>query len=146
MLVAAYVIYTEEFYKNACTKLEDSGVLVTQAGACSLFNFQECFTAIHNTLEVCFEAAYPYSVEVPSFSGNWGFVIALKSSAKDAPPLNEVSPDAVDRLIKSRSLSEKLRFYDGVSHRRMFSLILPIRRGLAEENRIITVDNPVFMY
>ena len=140
------MVYTQEFYKNAYNKLEDSGVLVTQAGACSLFNFEECFTAIHHTLDVCFDKVFPYSVSVPSFSGDWGFVVAMKCPAKDTAPLDEVAIDAVDNILKARGVDEVLKFYDGISHKRMFSLIKPIRRGLAAEKRVITVDNPVFMY
>ena len=34
----------------------------------------------------------------------------------------------------------------GVSHRGIFGLAKPIRQSLAAETRIITVENPVFMY
>ena len=58
--------------------------------------------------------------------------------------------EAVDALLLARGIGDgtdrPLRFYDGVSHRGVFGVPKPIRAGLATETRIITRDNPVFMY
>lgn len=39
-----------------------------------------------------------------------------------------------------------MRHYDGVTHRCMFSQTLDIRKAIAKEERIITKDNPVYMF
>jgi hypothetical protein len=39
-----------------------------------------------------------------------------------------------------------LRYYDGLSHRRMFSLPKPLRENMKKDRRIMTKENPVFMY
>eukprot|EP00968_Pinguiococcus_pyrenoidosus_P022458 scaffold3250_cov222-Pinguiococcus_pyrenoidosus.AAC.2 len=50
-----YVLYTEEFYKFAVTRLNPGGVLVTQSGPGDLHNHTECCTVIHQTLRTAFE-------------------------------------------------------------------------------------------
>ena len=39
-----------------------------------------------------------------------------------------------------------LRYYDGQSHMRMFSLPKPVRNKFVKDKRIMTRDNPVFMF
>jgi len=126
------------------------GVLVTQSGACSLYNFEECFTAIHNTLKNSFDCVKGYSTHIPSFAGVWGFNIAYN---KDQSPDSNVESfdswdaEAIDERIAGRfDGKDVLKFYDGATHRGMFGLSKPIRQGLEKEQRIITVADPVFMY
>mmetsp|Transcript_9840 Transcript_9840/g.12279 ORF Transcript_9840/g.12279 Transcript_9840/m.12279 type:complete len:206 (+) Transcript_9840:1-618(+) len=143
----AYVIYTQEFYTFAASKLNPNGVLVTQSGACSLYNFKECFTAIHKTLAKSFDKVYGYNVNIPSFVGIWGFNIAFKNAESDnCKRFDKLDEETIDQFIETRLGKDTMKFYDGVTHRRLFALSKPIRKGLEQENRIITVDNPVFMY
>mmetsp|Transcript_14980 Transcript_14980/g.17497 ORF Transcript_14980/g.17497 Transcript_14980/m.17497 type:complete len:326 (-) Transcript_14980:141-1118(-) len=143
----AYLVYTKEFYEMAKSKLTDNGVLITQSGACSLYNFQECFTAIHNTLKQSFHDVVGYNVNIPSFVGDWGFNLAFKNADESEGNANRLKDSAIlDAEIEERLGSNTLRFYDGISHRGMFSLSKPIRKGMAQEDRVITKSNPVFMY
>ncbi len=138
---AAYTLYTREFYEIAMSRLSRDGVLVTQSGPGSLLNHTECFTAIVNTLSGLFPATLPYAVYVPAFVTPWTFTIALKGPAA-ASSLS--GPEEVDALIGER-LQGRLRFYDGVTHRHMFSLPTYLREGIAAERRVVTDDAPVFM-
>jgi spermidine synthase len=57
--------------------------------------------------------------------------------------------DEVNKRIRERINGwEKLKFYDGVSHQRLFSLPKPIRNGIAtlNEKLIVTEENPVFVH
>ena len=135
----AYTLYTREFYEIARAKLSPGGFLVTQSGPTSLLNYTECFTAIVHTLSGLFPRVVPYTVHIPSFMTLWGFTIAFA----DAEP-RDYGPEEVDSLI-SRRLARPLRFYDGVTHRHMLSLPSYLRRGIAQEQRIVTDENPVFM-
>ena len=51
----------------------------------------------------------------------------------------------IDDRIKRRGLSS-LRFYDGLTHRGMFSLPLYIRRALTAQQKIITDAEPIYLY
>ena len=50
----------------------------------------------------------------------------------------------IDRIISER-LSGEFRYYDGITHRRMFALPKYLRQGIEAETRVVTDDNPVFM-
>ena len=135
----AYTLYTREFYEIVRSRLNSGGLLVTQSGPTSLLNYTECFTAIVHTLSGLFPRVVPYTVHVPSFMTPWGFTIAFA----DAEP-RDYGPAEVDSLISLR-LAKPLRFYDGVTHQHMFSLPSYLRRGIAQERRTVTDQNPVFM-
>ena len=143
---SAYLLYTQEFYKLARSKLRPGGLLVTQAGPAGLLNYNECFTAIAHTISNVFPQTYPYIVYVPAFTALWGFVLAL---TEEVPPSDRVGieslePQAIDNLI-SRRFSRELRYYDGITHRSMFSLPKYLRKSIETERRIVTDAEPVFM-
>ena len=142
----SYLLYTREFYSIARKSLKPGGILVTQAGPAGLLNYQECLTAIAHTLSTVFPQTYVYTVYVPAFTTLWGFVIAVNQSLPYpvGSALEQLEPPEVDGLISQR-LSEELRSYDGIGHRRMFSLPKYLREGLRAEQRLVTDDNPVFM-
>lgn len=138
----------EEFYKFAATKLNPGGVLVTQSGPGSHFNITECFTAINQTLRRAFKCVVPLSADIPSFGSNWGFNIAFhaEGDAEEAVEgLVERSAKKTDALVAKR-LSRPLRFYDGITHRGLFGVPKEVRDKIEAETRVMTIDNPVFMF
>jgi thermospermine synthase len=142
-----YVLYTEEFYKYAVTKLNKGGYFVTQSGPGALYNWDECFSAIYSTLKTAFNTVLPYTVDIPSFGCVWAYTMATNMddamAAKKA--IVERRIDETDALVAAR-VPKPLKFYDGVSHLGLFGVPKPIRDALETEKRVITVDNPVFMY
>lgn len=133
-----------------------------------------CFSPIRNTLATVFDNAIPYAVPLASFGENWGFVVAFNNGPDDSASgrsLVDLSPERIDALIeerieavegipehRSRSRGVKravtgkkkggdvLRHYDGVAHRGLFSLSKPLREATKKDKRIMTVENPIFMY
>ena len=74
----------------------------------------------------------------------WGFTLASDTELPDLASLSGNLGDQVDGLI-DRRLSKSLRFYDGETHRGMFSLPKFLRLGIGDETRINRDDVPVFM-
>lgn len=139
-----YVLYTEEFYKFAVTKLNKGGFLVTQSGPGALYNWDECWSSIYSTLKTSFSKVIPYSVDIPSFGCVWAFTMATND---DSVPqdIRERPIAETNAMIKTR-INKPLKHYDGISHLGLFGVPKPIRDSLERETRVITVDNPVFMY
>lgn len=136
----AYTLYTQEFYTIAKNRLTDDGILVTQSGPSGLLHYRECFSPIYSTLMTIFPEVHPYNIHIPAFGTMWGFCLAFgKCSGTDAFDLG-----ALDRNIQERILP-RLKSYDSVTHKHMFSLPLYLRNGLKQETRIVKDDDPVFM-
>lgn len=153
-------LYTQEFYRETLSKLTKNGVFVTQAGLSDCLLTHEglhdtSFASIKNTLDTVFDCAIPYSVLVPSYQSDWGFVIAF--SVDDSITL---SPDEIVKAVQTMSeeiIDERIeacvkgginsmKHYDGCTHRRMFSLVKSLREKMAKDKRIMTIENPVFMF
>ena len=110
-----------------------------QAGSASLKELLN-LTAVYNTLNGVFDIVAVNIADMPCFGGPWGFCIA---SRRYDP--RELSVTEIDNRIRQRSLSS-LRFYDGVTHRGMFSLPRYIRDALAEQRKVITDAEPLYLY
>ena len=142
----SYLLYTREFYEIAKSRLNPGGVLVTQAGPAGLLNYAECFTAVARTLSTVFPRTYPYGIYIPAFTTLWGMVMAFPESSRPSPNASPRDPDPgqIDRLISERLAGEP-RYYDGLTHRSMFALPKYLRKSIAEERRLVTDREPVFM-
>ncbi|MFC1902060.1 polyamine aminopropyltransferase [Chloroflexota bacterium] len=135
----AYLLYTREFYQMAGDRLTDDGLMAVQAGSASLTELLN-LTAVNNTLKSVFPIVSAYKVDMPCFGGPWGFCLAAKKTDPAQLP-----PDEVNRRIAARSLTG-LRFYDGLTHRGIFSLPGYIRDALASQQRLITDKDPLYLY
>ncbi|MFC2010362.1 polyamine aminopropyltransferase [Chloroflexota bacterium] len=134
----AYRLYTREFYQLVRERLTSNGIISVQAGSASLGELL-CFSSVYNTLKSVFPAIYPYQIDIPSFGGPWGFCLALTN------PNPLIPSDEIDARISARSLTH-LKSYDGQTHRSMFSLPKHIRADLESQGRLITDDEPLYIY
>ncbi|UCC60569.1 MAG: polyamine aminopropyltransferase [Dehalococcoidia bacterium] len=135
----SYLLYTREFYQGLKDKLTPDGLIALQSGSTSMI-IAFGFTAVANTLGTAFSIVAPYQTEIPSFGGTWGFAVA----SQNLDP-RELLPEEVDRRISSR-INKDLRFYDGITHRGIFSLPKYLREEMNRDKRIITRDQPLFTY
>ncbi len=135
----AYRLYTREFYKIVSDRLNDEGLIAVQAGSAS-FNELLNLTAVNNTLNSVFPIVTTHEVDVPCFGGPWGFCIA---SRKYNP--GQLTIDEINERISQRSLTA-LKLYDGITHLGMFSLPLFLRNALTNQPRIITDEDPLYLY
>lgn len=134
----AYRLYTREFYQLVRERLTASGIISVQAGSASLTELLN-LASVNKTLKSVFPIVCPYQTDVPCFGGPWGFCLA---SLKLDPKL---SPPEVDKRISARSLTH-LRFYDGLTHQGIFSLPKYLREELKKEGRLITDNEPLYIY
>jgi spermidine synthase len=135
----AYLLYTKEFYQIVRNKLTKDGIISVQAG-CGSYTELLNLKAVNHTLKSIFPIVSVYTADIPSFGGPWGFCVA--SMTLDTASL---TPVEVDKRIKARSL-KTLRFYDGISHQAMFNLPKHMRKAIVRGGRLITDDNPLYLY
>jgi spermidine synthase len=135
----AYLLYTQEFYQLVKDRLAPNGIICVQSGSAAWTELLN-FTAVNNTLKSVFPIVCPYQIDVPSFGGPWGFCLA----SLNLNPL-QLSPTEVDSRISTRLL-RGLKFYDGLTHQGMFSLPRHLRDELSKPARLITDNEPLYIY
>jgi len=140
----AFQLYTKEFYKFCMDKLGPNGVFVTQSGPMSITSHNVVFTPINRTLRDVFPHVAAYGSHVPSFGHEWGFNVACKT--QDEFALVTAEPDVVDRKVAAKVKPGDfgpLRFYDGITNRRLFSLSKITREALEKETRVASESDPM---
>lgn len=70
-------LYTKEFYEMLNSLLENTGTIVIQSGA--PYSGKDAFISIRNTLRASGFYAEQYQHIIPSFGGQWGWTIGVKS-------------------------------------------------------------------
>jgi len=135
----AKLLYTKNFYETCARKLNDKGILATQAGPSGILTANQVFSPIYKTLSSVFPTAYPSSVFIPSYNDCWGFMSASLSS--DFNPTS-IKKDEINRRLSRIKDSDKLKFMDGISYKSLYMLPKSLRQLLQQETRIITEENP----
>jgi spermidine synthase len=135
----ARMLYTQEFYGLVKDRLGPGGIMVVQSGQSGWINLDN-FMAINGTLKSIFKIVRPYQVYVPSFVDLWGF-----HTASDSLDPTRLSPREINKRISDR-VNGRLRSYDGIAHRGLFSLPLRLRRKLSRSRRIITDASPIAVH
>ena len=130
-----------------------------------------CFSPIMNTLGTVFDHAIPYTANIASFGEDWGFVMAFNGPQSAVKQLKDMPAEEIDAMIEERIEAvpgvpehryrsagvkrittgkekgdDALKLYDGECHRGLFSLSKPLREAMKIDKRIMTVENPIFMY
>ena len=133
----AYLLYTREFYRLLRDRLRDGGLMVAQSGPTGPSFYEQCFSAVANTVASVFPTVTLSETFVPSFGSTWGFVIG----SLGADPAR-LGVDEVDRRVASR-VSGELRYFDGTTLAGMVSVPKYLRASVARERRIITRESPL---
>jgi len=133
----AKLLYTKSFYEMCATRLNENGILATQAGPSGPLSASQVFTPIHKTVGSVFPQTFGSSVFIPSFCDCWGYVVGSKSSSFNPTLLKE------EDVNKHLSRIGNLKFLDGVSYKGLFLLPKGLREAIKNEDRIITEDTPL---
>jgi len=135
----SFLLFTQEFYQLIKSRLKPNGMMVAQSGATGPIYQTDCFAPVSKTIGSVFPVSVQCEAYIPAFGSTWGFVIG-----STGPDPSKLTASAVNNRI-ARRLASPLRYYDGETHRGMFSLPKYLRRALEEERRIITKSNPLFV-
>lgn len=126
----SHQLFSTEFFGLLKRRLAPDGVLAVQASTADL-HCVDMHTLIARTLATRFRHVRPYHTRIPSFDSDWAFCLA--SETLDPLALNE---EEVDRRIQQR-VQDRLRFYDGETHRMLFALPKWYREALAAQTAVI---------
>jgi len=74
--------------------------------------------------------------------------MAFNGSTEEEKEWKNPGEAKINQLIEERITggSDSLDFYDGVTHNFLMSLSKSVRKSLKNDTRIMTKDNPIFMY
>lgn len=95
-------LYSREFYRLLGSRLSPHGALVTQAT--SPYFAKEAFWCVVSTMQAAGLTARPYHVQVPSFGGDWGFVLA----ASDPMAPARLQPNLISVSVPTRFLETEM--------------------------------------
>jgi spermidine synthase len=135
----AYLLFTQEFYSLLKERLRPGGLMVAQSGPTGPAFYEQCFSAVANTVGSVFSGVYLSEAFVPSFGTTWGFVIG-----STGPDPTNLSVEETDSRISDR-IDGELRFLDGITLRGMTSVPKYLRKAVDAEEKIITRDHPIFV-
>lgn len=130
----SYKLFTKEFFALLFDRLSEDGIFVLQASMLRSVTYR-MHRAIRNTLMQIFPVIRSYYVYVPSFDTTWSFVLASKKYDPKTVSIKEI-----EEKIQKR-IEGELKFYEGESHMRVFSLPKDIKKILAENKEEIITDS-----
>lgn len=116
-------LFNEAVFALIHSRLSDGGIYVLQASTAAVHNASlHCKMA--RTLRRHYAHVASFFTHVPAFDTDWAFL-----ACSDAVDVAGLDPAAIDGYCAS--LRGESFFYDAITHRRLFSLPLYLRRALA---------------
>lgn len=121
----SHPLFNDDVFASIKAHLDEGGIYALQASTASVHN-AELHCKMARTLRRHFAFVASYFTHVPAFDTDWAFL-----ACSDSVNVASLSTEDVDEYC--RSLQGESFFYDGVTHRRLFSLPLYLRRMLERE-------------
>src|SRR5579872_7343682 len=118
-------LFCDAVFRDIKARLADGGVYVLQASTAGFHNMS-LHAKMARTLRAYYEHVASFYTHVPAFDNDWAFI-----ACSDRVDLATLDPAVVDAYCAQ--LRGENFFYDGVTHRRIFSLPLYLRRELAKQ-------------
>lgn len=124
------VLFNDDVFALIKSRLAADGIYVLQASTASFHNLSlHCKMA--RTLRQHYRHVTSFFHYVPAFDTDWAFL-----ACSDSVDLATLAPEAVDAYCDG--LRGENFFYDGETHRRLFSLPLYVRRALGAPGPIFS--------
>ncbi|HEY9179608.1 MAG TPA: hypothetical protein VIO32_02750 [Candidatus Baltobacteraceae bacterium] len=117
-------LFCDAVFRNIKARLAEGGIYVLQASTAGFHNMS-LHAKMARTLRAYYKHAVSFYTHVPAFDNDWAFIAC--SDAADLSQLDLRSVDAYCSELRGENF-----FYDGTTHKRIFSLPLYLRRELAK--------------
>jgi spermidine synthase len=116
-------LFNDDVFALICSRLADGGIYVLQASTAAFHN-ADLHCKMARTLRRHYRHVVSFLTHVPAFDTEWAFL-----ACSDRVDLAALEPKRIDTYC-ARLRGENV-FYDSITHRRLFSLPLYLRRMLA---------------
>lgn len=133
----AVKLFTYEFFSIVKEHLKDNGVFVMQASTTHPLKIF-FHSVMYSTLRRVFKVVRSYQAYIPAYDFIWSFIFA---SDKIDP--KEFSEEQINVLLQEKKVNG-LRFYDGETHKMMFSLPKNLRELIEKEERVAYDNAPLY--
>lgn len=134
----SYLLFTDQFYKLVSKKLKPDGILGLQAGMFAP-NQLKCHSAIYQTLRRTFAHVCSSYAFIPSFVNNWSYIFASQTVN-----VSNVDAETIDSRLEDAGV-KGLKFYDGQTHKGLFSIPKNYRLIRDQETYVIEDAKPLFI-
>lgn len=131
----SFKLFTKEYFEKAKGVLAPDGVFVLQAGPVSPAELT-LHSRLVRTMRTVFDHVQSYATYVPTYAAPWGFALGTARPIDTRP-----DPGQIDRHLQEK-ITGGLRMLDGTTLLGMLQLPVHIRRAIAEETRIYTLEEP----
>jgi spermidine synthase len=118
-------LFCDAVFRDIKARLAEGGIYVLQASTAGFHNMS-LHAKMARTLRAYYKHVVSFYTHVPAFDNDWAFI-----ACSDRIDLAELDPAIVDAYCAE--LRGENFFYDGITHRRIFSLPLYLRRELAKK-------------
>jgi spermidine synthase len=134
----AYRLFTQEFFRQIRSKLQPDGAFVVQAGPVGPVEFRQHTRIIH-TLQTVFAAVQPYAIYTPTYGGPLGFALCANQPISSRP-----EPELIDQILSQQLDPSRgaLQFIDGITLLGLYQVPAHLRRAIASETTVYTLDKP----
>ena len=117
-------LFCDSVFRDIKARLADGGIYVLQASTAGFHNMS-LHAKMARTLRGYYRNVASFYTHVPAFDNDWAFIAC--SDRIDLATLDASDVDAYCAKLRGENF-----FYDGVTHRRIFSLPRYLRRELAK--------------
>ena len=131
----SFRLFTREYFEKARQRLASDGCFVLQAGPVSPAELK-LHARLVNTMDAVFDHVQSYTSHVPTYAAPWGFTLGSARPIERRPV-----PEAIDEVLASRTTGD-LRMFDGSTLLGMLQIPLHLRRAIAQETRVYTLQEP----
>ena len=133
----SFRLFTVEFYQAVHERLNPGGFVVLQSDAVTMHGLESAAT-IRHTVRSVWPRVFTYAVFLPAYTTDWSFTIA----GYELQPPTDLTPQAIDQCVTTRSVGG-LRFYDGITHHRLFHLPRYVRDAFDASQEISRDARPL---
>lgn len=131
----SFQLFTKEYFAKISKILTPNGRFVVQAGPVSPGEMG-LHVKIVNTVKAVYPYVQSYSSYVPTYGMPWGFVLGSQEVINTRP-----DPAVIDQMLEERTTGG-FKMFDGTTMLGLFQLPLHLRRAIAAEKEVYTLETP----